>query len=1837
MNSVDNQVAIVGMAGRFPGAGDIDEFWQNLVGGVESVTFFSDDELRAAGVPESDITDPNYVKAGPILPDGDMFDPGFFAMTAREAEVLDPQHRIFLEVCERALQHAGYDYFGYPERIGVYGGVGFNNYLDDYVNKNPDVVKAVGKLATNISNVPDYLATGVAFRLGLSGPAFTCLSACSTSLVAVHLACQALSAGDCEMALAGGVEEFIPRISGYFYAEGSLYSPDGHCRTFDAKARGTVFGSGAGAVLLKRLDKALADGDNVLGIIRGSAINNDGADKGAFTAPSVAGQFAAISAAIRRSQIDPATLSYVEAHGTSTFVGDPIEVTALTQAFRAHTDRKQYCGIGSVKTNVGHLGAAAGVTGLIKTVLAMQHRVIPPHINFDEPNPQIDFESSPFYLPTDLTPWKSDNGPLRASVSSFGVGGTNAHCVIEEAPPLPAPAGSAKSHQVILLSAHTPTALESSATGLGEHLRAHPAEFADAAYTLAVGRPQRNIRSFLVARDAEEAADRLTAGVPLPSPGVVAARGVTRPVAFVFPGQGAQYPGMGRDLYDHEPVFRQEIDACARVLEAHIGEDLRQLLFPAAQADSQERLNQTAVTQPALFAVEYAMAKLLQSWGLQPEAMVGHSIGEYVAACLAGVWSRDDALMLVAARGALMQQMPGGSMLAVPISADVLTPMLPEGLDLAAVNAPDLCVVAGADTEVAEFAETLSVQGLTGRPLHTSHAFHSAMMDPIVEQFRQLVAEVPRHEPTVPFISNVTGDWITDAQAMDPAYWATHLRSAVRFGDAVTLLVEGAKRVLVEVGPGQTLTTLARRQLPADRHGLVVPTMRHPQQRQPDTAVILTALGQVWQAGAKLDTAARWQTEQRRRVALPPVPYERQRCWVDPLPASEEAGDVAVTETGPYYVPIWRETALPAPAPVATDATWLVFEDRAGSLVGDLVTRLRAAGAHVITVRPGDAPAADPDGAGFVVRARESGDYQPVVSAALANRPERLKVVHGWLVDDVAGDTVHERARAGLDRGFFAMLAMVQAISRNPAVPALDVYLLTAHARDVVGGEPVEPSKCGVDGIVSLLPKEFSNTTCRTIDVAGGAPQRLGEQVLRELTSGEEQPTVAYRGRKRWVRSHQEVSLDSGELADRFLRERGVYVITGGLGGIGLVTAKDLAERHQARMVLVGRSPLPPRDQWADYLADHPADDPTSQKIIALQEVEEHGGEFRVVSADITDIAQVGEVKRVAEEAFGRVDGVLHAAGITGGGMLETRAAEDAEKVMAAKVFGTLALAEVFGDDLELFVLYSSFTVFAGDFGLGDYGSANAIMDAYAHARAGDRTHVVSINWPIWKKLGMAYSMNAPDVLTNFEMGDRYEKVSHPLLSSRLTRHGVDAVTFVKTLSTSDWVADEHRLGGFPTLPGTSLVEIVRAAYEEVTGETSAELRNVVFQHPLLFQERKTVHIILTPMAGGGYEAVVADPVDGTKYTSAKVGPAPAEPRPTHDVAQWHETCHVEDDPEGEVDQTRLTFGPRWKSIERHWSSPQRANGLFDELVLLHLPEQYHGDLAEFGLHPALLDKATALGQTIISSNLAHLPFGYDRIVVRGPLPARFYSYIQHLDDTASSMIRSDITLADCNGTEIAAIKGFTMIEYDGVPEPEPDHAGEAPDGAGETQLDAADQMMFGMVRYNERDFGIEAEDGYGLLRDILDSGVAPQIIVCPDSFSLRLRLAAEVTRDALREQIAAAPVVTSSVSKRNLITPYTEPETDVQRVLCGILAESLGVDMVGVDDDFFDLNGNSLVAVQVVAQIRERFQVDVTVAALFEQRTPRGVAEVVEALLVESLQHLSDEEAAAKLATLQG
>ncbi len=913
------QFAIVGMSARLPGAASLDEFWKNLVEGKESIRFFTSEELD----PTLDTTEtsaPNYVAARGIVENADHFDARFFAVPPKEAELIDPQQRIMLELAWTALEDAGIVPGTDSHTIGIWAGTYATSYLIKNILSNPEIVAERGEFQVGIYNEKDYIATRIAHKLNLTGPAINVNTACSTSAVALIEACKSLQLGFCNVALAGGASIHFPQNSGHLHQAGSIFSPDGHCRPFDADAAGTLFCDGAGLVVVKRLEDAVSAGDRIYAVVKGFGINNDGGEKASFSAPSISGQAGAIAMAHQTAGITPDSISYIETHGTATPVGDPIEVAALSTVFDAHTDKRQFCAIGSVKSNIGHTVSAAGVAGIIKTALSLHHEVIPATLHYRQPNPQIDFESSPFYVCDRLTKWPRSGQPRRAGVSSFGVGGTNAHIVLEEAPSIviaEQPCGLPV--QILPVSAQTETALNAAVEQLSEHLNQNPQlNLIDVCRTLQTGRKPLPRRAMIITDTLSDAAAVLSTR-KAPRFSQRKADASPRDIVFMFPGQGSQYVRMGQNLYDHNETFRVNFDNCCEILLPLLGRDLRQVMFPPDDQVEQaaEILRATQFTQPALFALGYSLAQVWLSWGFQPAALMGHSIGEFAAACTAGVFSLTDGLKMIAQRGAAMQALPGGSMMSVNLPGAEVEPMLWGEMAIASFNGPSLCVVAGPDNQVAELQKQLEANEVVCRHLHTSHAFHSPMMESIVEPYAQFVGQFHLSAPTIPILSTVTGQWMTDEQATSPRYWAAHLRQPVRFSEAVTRIwSDDPERILIELGPRKTLATLAKQHAKDPKTQLALATLSDTTDNNFEWHSMLNAVGQLWLAGVEVD----WKKifgKSGRTVSLPTYPFQRKRFFIEPGNTNRP---VAATAQTTSTVPISDSNiqSQPAQAEAAT-------------------------------------------------------------------------------------------------------------------------------------------------------------------------------------------------------------------------------------------------------------------------------------------------------------------------------------------------------------------------------------------------------------------------------------------------------------------------------------------------------------------------------------------------------------------------------------------------------------------------------------------------------------------------------------------------------------------------------------------------------------------------------------------------------------------------------------------------------------------------------------------------------------------------------------------------------
>ena len=1448
------EVAVVGVAGRFPGARTVEEFWENLRGGVESITFFTREELEAQGVAGATLDDPRLVKAGAFIEGMELFDAKFFGFSPREAEVTDPQHRVFLECAWEALDNAGYDSERFKGAIGVYASVGLNTYLLFNLADHESLLATHSDYQTFIGNDKDFVPSRVSYKLNLKGPSVNVQTACSSSLVAVHLACQSLLNGECDMTLAGGVALKVPAKTGYLHDEQGIDSPDGHCRAFDARAGGTIFGSGVGVVVLKRLADALSDGDHIHAVIKGSAVNNDGSLKISYTAPSPDGQAEVIQTALGVAQVEPRSIDYIEAHGTGTQLGDPIEIAALTKAFGHSAGVKNLCAIGSVKTNIGHLDTASGIAGLIKTILSLTHRELPPSLHFKEPNPQINFADSPFYVNDRIRKWDKNGGPRRAGVSSFGIGGTNAHVILEEAP-APAPPGESRPWQLLTLSAKTGSALDSATDDLAAHLRRHTElSFPDVAYTLQVGRRSFDQRRVIICRDAQDA---LAAIEGPDSKRVItqAAGSQPGPVAFLFPGQGTQYVQMGRELYQAEPHFRQTVDTCSELLAPHLGLDLRRALYPrdGEGEAAAERLNQTSLAQPALFVIQYALARLWMEWGIQPQAMLGHSVGEYTAACLAGLFSLADGLALIAARGRLMQSLPEGAMLAVPLPEDEARSLLNEHLSLAAVNGASQCVISGETTAIHQLERELAEREVMCSRLQTSHAFHSGMMEPVVERFAREVARVALKPPSLPWLSNLTGDWISPEEATNPHYWARQLRETVRFADGLGKLLETPEQILLEVGPGQSLSAQVRRHPLKQPAQVVVSSMRHQRDRDPDTAVLLTALGRLWLGGCEINWPAFHAHQPRRRVPLPAYPFERQRYWIDPpsrgravssvRPPLHKRADLSQW----FYLPGWQPTApllgRGAEGNPAHVSRLIFVNDNPFGL--KFLTRLEGqAGGALITVRAGERYTKLNESC-YVVNPLRADDYRRLLEDLRPDGKLPNQILHCWNVSDA--DEAQAESLSIDDyqhAGFESLIHLGKALGETDE--AVELLVISTNLQSITGAEDLRPEKATLLGPCKTIPQEYPHLACRSLDLVLPEPEswqetHLLEQLLAEIETTTAERVIAYRNGSRLAQAFQAAPFgEPTEGSPLHLREDGVYLITGGLGKIGLSLAEYLAGATRGKLGLIVRSPFPARGDWNQWLKTHDEDE-TSRKIRGLLALEETGAKVLVLRADVTNQEEMQQVINQVEEELGQINGVVHAAGIVPEKTF--RLIGESDELRAGwsqnpKLQGLVVLERVLrGRKIDFCLLMSSLASVLGGLGYTTYSAANLFMDAFAQKqnRLGPAPWI-SVNWDAWifegerpdeRGVGVSLaemSMTPEEGVQIFRRLLSTAPVTQVVISTAALQERIDRWTKPESLRAAQQHSGPQSLHPRPELPttymppGTETERAIAAIWRELLG-----------------------------------------------------------------------------------------------------------------------------------------------------------------------------------------------------------------------------------------------------------------------------------------------------------------------------------------------------------------------------------------------------------------------------------
>ncbi|HTD55320.1 MAG TPA: type I polyketide synthase [Silvibacterium sp.] len=1335
-------IALIGMSARFPRSRNVQEFWEHLLAGNILISDFSREELRNAGVDDAALSSRDYVRRGNTIDDADCMDADFFGLSRREAEITDPQHRVFLECAWEALEHAGYT--GDGERVGVFAGAGMNTYILQLLS-NPSVIANAGGYQLMLANDKDFLATRVAYKLNLRGPAVAVQTACSTSLAAVHLACQSILSGECDMALAGGVSIPFPQGVGYPYVPGMILSPDGYCRPFDAAAKGTVPGRGAGIVVLKRLSQALADEDRIYAVIRGSAWNNDGGGKVGYTAPSIDGQATVIRAALAVAGVTADRIGYVEAHGTATELGDPIEVAALNAVFAESNAQPRSCVLGAVKANLGHADVAAGVAGLIKAALAIDTGVIPPTPNFRQPNPVLELDRGPFVVSSSAMSWP--NGKERwAGVSSFGIGGTNIHVVLSSVPSRPARVQTSRP-RVFPVSARTPTALSTVCERLAERLESDPSLDAEGvASTLQLGRREFAFRRAVVARDCTE----LAAGLAKPPMNRdMAAPDLARDVVFLFPGQGQQFAGMAAALYQSDPAFRSTIDAGAEILRDEYNLNAVELISGSEKTpELRSQLADTSVAQPVLFLVEYALAARWRGLGVEPSALLGHSLGELTAACVAGVFSFEDGVRLAAERGRLMSQTPAGIMLAVMLPPDKLAAYIEHDIWLAAENGPRMSVASGLAAPMEQLERRLAADRVASVRLASRNAFHTPLMADAAKAFRDRVESVSRHAPSIPWLSNVTGTWINAAEAQSARYWGDQILARVRFTQNLAALSD-RNCFLLEVGPGEALIGIARQQMPKS---IMAPSLGAENRRNSDEIVFLEAAARAWECGIALSWHALQPDAGRRRIPLPTYPFERQRYWIEPAapaePRSTEARPPAELPEARsdranlarredvaswFYAPSWQSTP---PASVVlhpsgqTVDCWLVLLDRSG--LGELLAAgLRQKGATTITVAASERFTRS--GLEFSIDPAQAGHYERLWEeiGALDLRPAAL--LNLWTMTGMGVET------------YDSLLLLLQSAGRHRQ-RLRRVETIADHLESVAGETIQEVERAEIFGLLRVIPAEYPHTQCRVIDVQAppGGLDAIAQQILVEIEAPGPGLTVAYRGEGRWQKGWTPAPLQPSH-SDPF-REHGVYLITGGIGGIGYSVARYLLQQYSASVILTGRTELPPRELWAAWIAEHDNDDAISRRIFRMQELERLG-EVRFICADVCDKSAMANVVAECRRDFGEIHGVLHAAGTPGGSMIASEDTAEAAATRRPKVQGSIVLAELLREaKLDFFVLCSSVSAVLPAAAQSAYAAANAFQNYFAAwCRNTLKMPAIAIGFDAWQEVGMAADMVLPE------------------------------------------------------------------------------------------------------------------------------------------------------------------------------------------------------------------------------------------------------------------------------------------------------------------------------------------------------------------------------------------------------------------------------------------------------------------------------------------------------------
>lgn len=1733
------EIAIIGISIRVPGAKNQHEFWKNLIKGKESISIFSKQELLDYGIEEEIIENTQYIRSKGVLEDIEYFDAPFFKYTPRVALLMDPQIRQLHECCWEAFEDAACIPGNYKGLVGVYVGAGANFH---WIARNMNGLSNPSQIfeADNVNN-RDYLGTNIAYKLGLNGPACTIQTACSTSLTAVHIACQGLLSGDCDLALAGGASITYPKKSGYLYQEGMIHSPDGHCRAFDIKANGTVAGDGIGIILLKRLEDAIKDKDYIYAVIKGSAINNDGNRKVDFTAPSVKGQYEVIQSALRLSGVHPETISYIEAHGTGTNMGDPIEIEALIRAF--NTDKKGYCAIGSVKSNIGHLINAAGIVGFIKTVLSIKHKTIPPSLHFENPNEKIDFENSPFYIP--IKPQKWNNELCRAGVSSFGIGGTNAHVILEE-PPVKECLATEKKPLIFPFSAKTQSALKINTEKVGNFLKEKKENLNDVAFTLSDCRQQFHYRSIAVAENIDQLIDIL--GSPLNS-----LQAIEIPkVVFMFSGQGTQYLNMGMGLYESNAYFRNTMDYCNQIAINING------INYLNELQSTEIIQKTEYAQPCLFMIEYALGSMLINMGICPEALVGHSLGEYSAACLANVFSLEDAFRIVIKRGELMAKTKPGKMISVFAPLRDIEKILTKDISIASVNCYNQVVLSGEKERINSVKTELDEQLIKYIELKTSRAFHSGLMEDIIQEFYNFLTQFSFEDPEIPLLSNYTGNLIQPGE-FTPDYWVKHLRNTVLFEQNIQTLKNSGYNIFVEVGPGKGLSNLSKVILDDD-HINILPSLVKKEGNQNEYFNFLNVIGNLWMLGVEVN----WEmiNGTGNKISLPTYSFDKLRYWNDKIMNKvnylsdivnfklerHSSDDISKW----FYHQVWQEKVKNIEINDNKQYLLILNDDNLPVVEFEKIQSM-CQDSVVLKTFPKDE-----------------------LNTSDLLKYETCDIIHCLSYGDLTYNEFYETC-------YLQTLSLVQNLSQHFLLIKFNIYFVTNNCFDIYNTEKIDPKKSLLAGLIKVIPIEYENIRCKLIDFNDSF---IGDRLYNEiLTNDFSDSLVMYRGLKRFVSTYSELSVSLAKNSD-VIKENGNYLIIGGTGGLGLESAIELSHRKKINLFLIGRRELPNEEEM-DYISgnEHLELYDFANKIKAIKH---NGSAIKFLKCDATNYSEFKTVIESIENRFGRLNGVIVASGIADGRLIQAQTKEKISKVFASKIEIVNHLQLILNDSsLDFIFYYSSLLSIIGNPGQVAYASANSYLNVTAQKNSTSGKKIVSICWDGWDETGMASDQQIKSFKEFALVND------HSLFSERFIIND-DKWIFTSILhEASTWELYEHKLNNKGLFPGTAFVEQIRYATQQYLGKKELIIEEIVFLSPFYVEENKTkkLYIELNQKLNAVEVSIYSiDKDNKIEHVKAIVKLFVGEKREVVDLSFLKEYGETEFIPWNKKNKVNtIIYGERWNNIRK--IAVYNSSGYAE----LNLCESYMNDLDHYYIHPGLCDTATSFMISSNSKYQGYLPFSYKNLKIYNPIPKFCISHA-HLLSKSEKEISFKIELINNKGEIIFEVDQFTLIAVS--PESLPMKNGQ--------------NSLENIVLGEKTKKGISNEQGRRILGTILNESVPPCVIISTTKLNDRFNWKNNHSNLSNNYGSISSSDAIIKLERPSLKTEFVKPENGTEKNISEIWSDILGINKIGTNDNFFELGGDSIKAISIISKISSIYNTKIQVSEIFNKPTIKEFSTVL-------------------------